>query len=70
MLSILSDIFTSDDIHDFEYDASDVLRFLLKYYGWNWAKNEFCGSFWESFCLHPLTPYELRLKILPNERPY
>ena len=35
MLSILFEILTSDDMQD---DASDMLWFLLKFYGWKWAK--------------------------------
>ena len=35
ILSTLFEILTSDDMQD---DASDMLRFLLKYYDWNWTK--------------------------------
>ena len=38
MLSVLFRIFTSDDMQDFQDDASDMLWIILKYYGWNCAK--------------------------------
>ena len=58
-MSILFEILTSDDMQD---DTSEMLWFLLKY-----EEMAYCESF---FCLRSLLPYDLRPKILPNERPY
>ena len=59
MLSILFEILTSDDMQD---DTPEMLLFLLKY-----EEMAYCESF---FCLHSLSLYDLRPKILPTERPY
>ena len=55
-----------------QYDASDMLQSLFKHYEMVeiGPKNSFLAYFGKVFCLRSLTPYELRPKILPNERPY
>ena len=71
MLSILFEILTSDDMQD---DTSDMLRvfFEVLINGWNWAKKLlfFLAYFDNIFCLNSLIPYELRPKVLPNEKPH
>ena len=67
-MSILFKILTSDDMQD---DASDILGLYWRSKKWSklGQKTDFFGSFWEVFCLFPFTQFELRLKILVNERP-
>ena len=69
MLSILFEILTNDEMQD---DASDMVRFLLKYSEMIKIKpkNWFFGSFCKFFVYTLLHPINYTPRFCQNKRPY